>query len=72
MFKISLKDVGENRVTKDIISNVRTKACAVSVAYVECGRILNRADMRIEAGFDNEYNLLVGNTFLGSFTIVKQ
>ena len=72
MFKISLYKVGHFVETKDIISHVNTLSEAVDVAFVECGRIVGRPNMVIQAGFDGEYNLLVGDILCGSFTIVKQ
>jgi len=72
MFKISFKDVGESRVTKDILTQAETLHKAEIVAVAKCTKILGRDDYALRRYPDNEYNLDVCGVLLGSFTIVKQ
>jgi len=72
MFKISFKDVGENRVSKDVIVSSKTLHKAEIVAFAKCTKILGRDDFVLRRYPDNEYNLDVCGVLLGSFTIVKQ
>lgn len=72
MYKISLKDVGTARVTKDITVNTDDIAIAVAQVSEEIEGLLDGRVCTVRACEKDEYLILYKRTLLGSFTIVKQ
>ena len=72
MFKASLKDVGNCRVTKDVLFRTGCICDAEIAATAICADVLDRDNFRVVDVGDGEYNIMDGRILLGSFTIVKQ
>lgn len=71
MYRISLKDVGSARVTKDVICGAGHLQDAESRAVEVVGEILKGRDIDVHRLAKTEYNICDGHVFIGSFTITK-
>lgn len=71
MYKIALKDVGENRVTKDITIDTNSINEVVVVAFAECKDIIGEGKGIYFSVVGEEINIKRGNVLVGSVTITK-
>lgn len=71
MFKISLKDVGPDRVTKDINTVAITLDSCLVVARKECDKILGYPNFNITSIDNLVYVLTNYHILVGSFTITN-
>lgn len=71
MYRVSLKDVGQDRVTKDVTAHVGTLLEAEFFADSLCCGILDGVDFAFRTCGDNEYGIEDGDIKYGSFTITK-
>jgi len=71
MYKVSLKDVGVDRVTKDWVLPVDTESEALILAEAECRKLLCRDGVLITTVGDGEYVATTTPVMLGSFTLEK-
>lgn len=71
MYKLSLKDLGPNRVSMEIHLEASTIQVAVIEALVICKVVLNRPNLEWMSAGDNEYVVNQYNIPVGSFTLTK-
>ena len=71
MYRVSLKDVGPDRVTKDVTAHVEYLVQAETYAIFNCSIILGYVDVSMIETGNGEYVVMHGGLPVGSFTITK-
>jgi len=71
MYKISLKDLGRNRVTKDVNASVDTIEEAEVYAIGICKAILGYTEFRLQDVRNADYVITKYDILVGSLTITK-